>query len=205
MRRIMALSAGVGLLAAFWVSDGTAAERTTVGNATTVVKTVTGTFEADLRQIEYLDDLYHNEVVETGEESATEIVFLDETKLAIGPNSSLVLDKFVYDPDPSKAAFVITMTQGVFRFASGNLPQKSYTIHTPTATIGIRGTVFTVKVQSNQGSDKETVVEIALESGTALVTSCAGETIVVEASTATTITLEKSSGACVATLWKTEG
>ena len=205
MRRIMALSAGVGLLAAFWVSDGTAAERVTVGNATTVVKTVTGIFEADLRQIEYLDDLYHNEVVETGEESATEIVFLDETKLAIGPNSSLVLDKFVYDPDPSKASFVITMTQGVFRFASGNLPQKSYTIHTPTATIGIRGTVFTVKVQPNQGSDKETVVEIALESGTALVTSCAGETIVVEASTATTITLEKSSGACVATLWKTEG
>ena len=174
-----------------------AAEQATVGNAATVVRTVTGTFGADIRQIAYLDDLYHNELVETGEESATEIVFLDDTKLAMGPNSSLVLDKFVYDPDPDQASFVITVTQGVFRFASGKLPKKSYTINTPTATIGIRGTTFTLTVQP-EGTGKP-LVEVLLEDGVALVTSCSGETIKLEAPASAAIRFEPSRGACVAT------
>ena len=107
---------------------------------------VTGTLEADLRHIQLLDDIYHNEIIETGDESATEFVFLDETKLALGPNSRLVLDRFVYDPEPDKASFVMTATAGVFRFVSGKLPKKSYEIHTATATIGIRGTVFSFNV-----------------------------------------------------------
>lgn len=200
MRRFLAVLAAAGLSAMVFVSDSQALEKTTVGNATTVVRTVTGTFEADLRIIAYLDDLYHNELVETDDESAIEIVFLDETKLAMGPDSSLVLDKFVYDPDPNQSAFVVTATQGVFRFVSGKLPKKSYTIRTPTATIGIRGTAFTLTVLPEQGSEGQALVKLVLESGTALVTSCANETVVVEAPTVTAITIERAGGTCLTTL-----
>ena len=186
--------------ACFLVPEAQAAEKMTVGNAASVVRTVTGTFEADTREIALLDDLYHNELVETGEESATEIVFLDETRLALGPDSSMMLDKFVFDPDPDKASFVITATKGVFRFASGKLPGKSYEIRTPTATIGIRGTAFTLSVLPAEDGGSGFVVELVMESGAALVTSCHSETVLVEAPAGSSIGLDLANSLCPVTV-----
>ena len=174
MIRTLSFSALLVALAAFPLAGSSGAELTTVGNAATVVKTVTGQLESaeDKREIQMLDDLYHNELIETGPESATEIVFLDDTQLAIGANSVLVLDRFVYDPDPSRASFVITATQGVFRFATGSLPKKSYEINTPGATIGIRGTEFDLVV--SRGGDGKAMVAISLRHGEAIISDCSG-------------------------------
>jgi hypothetical protein len=94
-------------------------DQITIGNTKVVVKTVIGTFEGELRVLELQDDVYHNELIETEVESATKLVFLDETTLTLGPDSSVVLDRFVFDPDPSKASLVMTATKAIFRFASG--------------------------------------------------------------------------------------
>ncbi len=196
MRKLFGVPLAAGLMAFSFVPDGQAVEKISVGNAATVVRTVTGTIEADSRQIALLDDLYHNELVETGEESATEIVFLDDTRLSLGPDSSMVLDEFVFDPDPSKASFVLTATKGVFRFASGNLPGKSYTINTPTATIGIRGTAFTLSVLPAQDGGSGLVVTLVMESGAALVTSCHSETVLVEAPAGSSIGLDVANSSC---------
>ncbi len=56
----------------------------------------------------------------------------------------MTLDRFVFDTDPNKAAFVMTAARGALRFVSGKMPKKSYVIHTPSATIGIRGTILTI-------------------------------------------------------------
>jgi len=189
--------AAIGIFAVVSV-QAMAVEKTTIGNARTVVKTVTGTLEADLRQIQLLDDIYHNEVIETGDESATEFVFLDETKLALGPNSRLVLDRFVYDPEPDKASFVMTATAGVFRFVSGKLPKKSYEIHTPTATIGIRGTVFSFIVIPGDAEGNPARVNIVVEEGVADITSCQGERVsLVQAGASTTVSMNPD-GTCAA-------
>jgi hypothetical protein len=185
----------VGLLAIAGV-ETYAAEKVTVGNAKVIVKTVTGMLEADLRHIKLLDDIYHNEVIETGDESATEFVFLDETKLALGPNSSMVLDRFVYDPDPDRASFVMTATAGVFRFVSGKLPKKSYQIHTPTATIGIRGTVFTVVVLPDNGTGAK--VNITVEEGVAEITNCRGQRVSLDGSRPSTTIFGSADGGCSA-------
>jgi hypothetical protein len=195
----LAAGAIVGVLAIASV-QAHAVEKVTVGNAKVIVKTVTGTFEADLRQINLLDDIYHNEVVETGDASATELVFLDETKLALGPNSSLVLDRFVYDPDPDKASFVMTATAGVFRFVSGKLPKKSYEIHTPTATIGIRGTVLSIVVIPGN-PDKMgigPIVNVTVEQGVAEITSCGGEHVALVRSGQSTTISGTADGTCSA-------
>ncbi len=193
----LATAAIVGLLA-FAGAQTYAVEKVTVGNAKVIVKTVTGSFEADLRQIKLLDDIYHNEVVETGDESATELVFLDETKLALGPNSRLVLDRFVYDPDPDKASFVMTATAGVFRFVSGKLPKKAYEIHTPTATIGIRGTVFTVVVLPGNADGVGAKVNITVEEGDAEITSCRGQHVLLNGSKPSTTIFRSADGLCSA-------
>lgn len=159
-----------------------AVERTTIGNSKVVVKTVTGTLADDTRELRLWDDIYHNELIETKDESATEIEFLDETKLTLGPNSTVVLDQFVYDPDPSNATFVMTATQGVFRFASGVLPKSAYKIHTPVATIGIRGTSLLISVVPvDPGSDSDEVaVSIRVDEGMATIVDCDGRVAVLD-------------------------
>ena len=185
----------VGLLA-IASSDASAIEKVTIGNAQIVVKTVTGTLEAESRLIQLQDDIYHNELIETGEESTTEFIFLDETKLALGPNSSMVLDRFVFDPDPDKASFVMTATAGVFRFVSGNLPKESYEIHTPTATIGIRGTAFTIVVLRGGQDGADTEVNITIEYGVAEITNCRGELVTLDVSGPSTTIFGSGNGSC---------
>jgi hypothetical protein len=156
-------------------------DQITIGNTRVVVRTVIGTFEGDLRVLELEDDVYHNELIETEEESATKLIFLDETTLTLGPQSSVVLDRFVYDPDPSKASLVMTATKGIFRFASGKLPKNAYRLHTPAATIGIRGTVLELAIEPPDRPGGQTVVRIELEAGQATIGDCRGEELALEA------------------------
>jgi hypothetical protein len=173
---VLAVAAGAGRESAAAI-DG----QITIGNTRVVVKTVIGTFEGELRVLELQDDVYHNELIETEAESATKLVFLDETNLMLGPDSSVVLDRFVFDPDPSKASLVMTATKGIFRFASGKLPKNAYRLHTPAATIGIRGTVLAFSIDPAGGDRGEAVVKIALEQGQATIVGCQGEQVVLEA------------------------
>jgi hypothetical protein len=148
-----------------------------VGNASIVVKTVTGTVEDNVHKIRLQDDLYHNELVETREESATEITFLDDTTISLGPESTIVLDQFVYDPDPNASSFVVTVTEGAMRFTSGVLPHDAYQIHTPVATIGIRGTVIDLVVDRQTESDGtvRTSVDLSVIEGEADMIGCDGK------------------------------
>ncbi len=151
-------------------------EERAVGNASIVVKTVTGTIEDNISKIKLQDDLYHNELIETYEDSATEILFLDETTISLGPKSSIVLDEFVYDPDPSNSSFVLTITEGALRFTSGVLPSEAYKIHTPVATIGVRGTIIDLVVDRETRSDGtvHTSVNLSVVEGEADLIDCEG-------------------------------
>ena len=123
-----------------------------IGSATVVVRAVTGEVEGEVHQLAPLDDIYQNETIETALSSASNIVFLDDTRISLGPNTRLTLDKFVFDPDPERGAFVMTTVKGVLRFVSGNLAKESYQIRTPTATIGVRGTVLNVVTDPEFGT-----------------------------------------------------
>jgi hypothetical protein len=88
--------------------------------------------------------VFANERIHTGDASTAQLLFLDQTNLAVGPKSEVVLDRFVYDPNRGKGNVVVQTGRGVFRFVSGSQDPTSYQIKTPAATIGIRGTMFTV-------------------------------------------------------------
>jgi hypothetical protein len=156
-------------------------DQITIGNTRVVVRTVIGNFEGEIRTLALEDDVYHNELITTEKDSATKLTFLDETTLTLGPDSSVVLDRFVYDPDPSRASFVMTATQGIFRFASGKLPKNAYRLHTPAATIGIRGTVLDLAIEPAGHSGAKAVVRIALQEGEATIGDCRGEQLLLVA------------------------
>src|ERR1051326_8803967 len=43
--------------------------------------------------------VFANERIRTGDASTAQLQFVDETNLAVGPKSEVVLDRFVYDPN----------------------------------------------------------------------------------------------------------
>ncbi len=122
------------------------ADSAEIGITVVAEKSVIGTLDRERRPISQGQTVHLNEIVETGEDAQGEFELRDETKLAVGPNSTLTLDKFVFDPDASTGSVALNLTKGTFRFITGKLDSASYELRTPTATMGIRGTVFDVFV-----------------------------------------------------------
>jgi hypothetical protein len=139
-----------GLILAGWMASAAAQEN--IGVTAAVVNLVHGTLAEQERTLVIGDRLFHNEAIETEVESSTQLLFLDETTMSIGPESRLVLDTFVFDPDPNVSKVVMSATVGVFRFVSGSLASASYEIRTPVAIIGVRGTTFDLIVEAVTGA-----------------------------------------------------
>jgi len=94
------------------------------------------------------DPVFRDESVRTGAESTAKLVFLDSTNLAVGPISNVKLDRFVYDGNSQ--AMGVQLAKGLFRFTTGVLDKKAYSITTPTAAIGVRGTVLDIGVNDQR-------------------------------------------------------
>ena len=103
------------------------------------------------------------------------ITFVDDTNVAVSPQSKLVIDEFIYDPSaPSASKLVMNIAAGTVRYASGNiahLDNQNVDIRTPTAKILVRGTAFSMTVDEIGQSliillpnADGTVGEIAVES-----------------------------------------
>jgi hypothetical protein len=78
------------------------------------------------------------------------ITFKDDTKVKVTENSRLLIDDFVFDPKASDAGkLALKVGMGTVRYASGqiakNNPQQ-VNIKTPTASVAVRGTDFTMTV-----------------------------------------------------------
>ena len=134
---------------AFISPASSAMQNTEVGRAELITNDVTGTIETTPRALKTGDRIHQNEVIATAEESEAEIILDDDTKLAVGPMSEIVLDSFIYDPSRKDGEVVINATKGAFRFITGNSAKSAYTIKTPASTIGVRGTTFDGFVDEN--------------------------------------------------------
>jgi hypothetical protein len=82
--------------------------------------------------------------IATGRASRLQVLLLDRTTFTVGANAKVKVDRFVYDPNRKSSSVGVTVSRGAFRFMSGrsthNAPGTS-NIRTPTASIGIRGTI----------------------------------------------------------------
>ena len=145
-----------------------------VGGVEDIVNYAWSTLAPDPREeIELEDDVYMNEVVETGEESALVLKFSDGSKLTLGENAKIVIDKYVYNPATSTGEQAVTLTKGAFRFLSGAVPKENVKITTPSVSIGIRGTELIFDVAEDGETEMSTIA------GEADATDGSGETLTV--------------------------
>jgi len=101
----------------------------------------------DVESEEGLDVFSYN-TVKTGKGKVA-IGFIDDTRVDITEHSKLIIDEFVYDPNTKTGSLSLKAALGTIRYASGQIAKTSPTnvqIRTPTATIGVRGTDFTMTV-----------------------------------------------------------
>jgi hypothetical protein len=113
------------------------------------------------------DPVYRNELVRTGEESTAKLIFLDSTNLAMGPTSRVTLDQFVYAGEVNGQKMTVNLAKGIFRFTTGALDKRAYTISTSTASIGVRGTVLDIAVTAGRTG-------VTLREGSAIVCARGG-------------------------------
>ncbi len=93
-------------------------------------------------------DIFSYDTIKTGKGKVA-IGFIDETRVDITQHSKLIIDEFVYDPNTKKGSLSLKSALGTVRYASGQIAKTSPTsvqIKTPTATIGVRGTDFSMTV-----------------------------------------------------------
>ncbi|MEQ1900923.1 MAG: FecR domain-containing protein [Devosia sp.] len=87
-------------------------------------------------------DVEIGQTVTTGASGQAELLFSDGTKLVVGPNSSLLIEDYLFRGDGNAGKLAIDALGGTFRFITGSMAKSSYEVNTPTGTIGIRGTIF---------------------------------------------------------------
>jgi hypothetical protein len=139
-----------------------------IGSAAVAENTVIGHLGKNKRSLKVGDAVYQKERISTGPGANAQLLFNDETALTIGPNSSVVLNELVYDPNKKKGRVVLNAVSGAFQFVTGSARKNAYHIKTPVGTIGIRGTIFSLDVRNKQHNQPTTVLLKLLFGGATL-------------------------------------
>ena len=86
-----------------------------------------------------------NDELSTGPKSHLEVTFSDDTKLTLGENAKVVVDRYVFDPDKSVGELALSTSAAAFRLATGKLSEmrdRKVNVATPFAALAVRGTDF---------------------------------------------------------------
>lgn len=85
----------------------------------------------------------------TGEDGTVGVTLADNSRLSIGPNTVMSLDKYAFDSTTYKGQMDASLKKGTIVVISGKLVKQtpgSMRIHTPASIMGVRGTKFIVHV-----------------------------------------------------------
>jgi hypothetical protein len=148
----------------------TAAHAAQIGVASAVTNDVQGFEGGKPRALAAGSGVFANERLRTGIASSAQLLFIDKTTVAIGPQAELTLDKFIYDPNRGAGQVVLDTVRGSFRFITGAQNPNRYAIKTPVGTLGIRGTIVNLLIQGDK-----TIV--GLSEGMATITLLNGQVV----------------------------
>ena len=139
----------VYLAVSLFAIDGQTQEQ--IGVASAVNKNTTDlTLEQERKLIDAGYEIIQNHTIETDGIGRAQMLLLDGTAFSIGPNSSVVLDKFIYNPETAEGSLEVT-ARGLLRIVGGKVTKKQPAlIRTNSATVGIRGGIGIVQTTGPQ-------------------------------------------------------
>jgi hypothetical protein len=103
------------------------------------------------------DKIYFGDSIIVKDKSNSQILLLDETVMAVGSNSEIKIDEFVYDPKTKDGKILSQIKNGSMKVLTGGVSEKNpanLEIKVPAGTIGTRGTEFQATVDANSTQSK---------------------------------------------------
>lgn len=85
----------------------------------------------------------------TGKDGRMSMTFIDNTRFAVGPNSSVAVSQFEYDRTRQKGNFVTQVDRGSLAVVSGRIAKSdrdAMKVRTPNTLLGVRGTKFIIEI-----------------------------------------------------------
>jgi hypothetical protein len=98
--------------------------------------------------------IHSGDTLRTGKDGSMGIIFIDNTRISLGPDSEITIDQYLYNPQEGKFSFLTRIAQGTASYLSGLISKvapEAVQVQTPTATVGIRGTYFLIQVDPPLG------------------------------------------------------
>ena len=161
------------------LGSGVATAAQVVGKVTALKGKVTAIgADGEERKLRRGRPFFAGDQISTAERSAVALQFKDKTSFALGAESAMSVDEFVYGESEEEDTVSATILKGAFRFITGLVAKrkpKSMNIQLgTTATIGIRGTnvageligeAATIVLLEPEEDGKFTAIEVFNEHG----------------------------------------
>jgi hypothetical protein len=128
--------------AALFLSAPISYSATVIGKVVAVAGQPSASGPAGDRKLSAGSSVYEDDKITVAGGGNAQIILNDNTRLVVGPRSSLVLDQFLMKGGNTAQKVSIKTLRGTFRFITGRSAKSAYQIKTSSATIGIRGTGF---------------------------------------------------------------
>ena len=123
--------------------------------------------------------VYQGDIIETDNDGAVNIVFVDESTFAVSNDARLAIDEYIFDPSTQSGSSDFSVLKGVFVFTSGLIGRDDpddVEISTPSGSIGIRGTIIAGDVDSGEITVIEGAIVLSDYSGHSITLSDQYET-----------------------------
>jgi hypothetical protein len=92
--------------------------------------------------------VFETDTLTTGADGRIGVTLRDETRIALGPQSEVRLDRFQYAPAEGHLAFAMRIARGVATYVSGRIAKlapDAVRLETPAAIVGVRGTRLAIQ------------------------------------------------------------
>ena len=121
-----------------------------VGKTLALTGTVSIQREGKSWRLQVGEDIHLHDRLQTGIDSRVEILFMDESRIRMAPNSTLEITEYLYQPEKKKRKGLLSLWAGKARFIVNDLvdfTQKDFEVRTQAGIAGTRGTDFVMELK----------------------------------------------------------
>lgn len=96
--------------------------------------------------------VYLGDIIKTTAGASVGIIFKDNSRTSLGPDSELEITEYIFNPAKKKFGMLSKLSRGTASYLSGKMSKLSpgsVRFKTPDATIGARGTSLLIQVEGN--------------------------------------------------------
>ena len=95
------------------------------------------------------DAVFATDTLRTAAGGAIGVTLKDDTRISLGPDSEVLIDRYVYAPGEGGLGMVLKFVRGAAVYVSGRIAKlapDSIRLETPAAIVGVRGTTLAIRV-----------------------------------------------------------